>query len=238
MNNGTFPTNVQVPLTEPQLSDLLDLWKKDTFLSLMCHGVATITAFDPTTQTATATMNYAKTFLVKQADGSYAGQLRPYPPLSGCPVIFLGGVESYLTFPDVVGVECQVLFNDRDLDNWFTNNGQSLSSSRLHSFSDATLLVGMRSKKNVIANFDTDRILLKKGNAVVGVGMNNELVKIANELYTLNGLLQQLITAVQGITVGPGTFSNSGGSVAGSSGKPLNSTAFTTIANKLNNLLE
>lgn len=229
---STESSNLQVPVTEPQLTDLLDLRKKDIFLSLFCHGVATITAFDATTQTATATMNYTKTFTVRQNDGTYVSQLRDYPPLTGCPVIFLGGVNSYLTFPDIVGAECFVLFNDRDIENWVTNNGQQLASSRLHSFSDAFLIVGPRSGQKAIVNFDLNRVLLKKGNAEIGVGLDDELIRIANELYTLNDLLQQLISAIQSITVlgvTPGL---------GTSGPPLNVATFSTIAAKLSQLLE
>lgn len=231
-------TNLQVPATEAQITDLLDLRKKDLLLSLFCHGIATITSFDPVTQTADATMTYTKGFSVQNPDGTLTLQQRTYPPLTGCPVIFLGGVDSFLTFPDVVGATCHVHFNDRDLENWLTDQGTALASSRLHSFSDPVLLVGLRSNGKAIKNFDTDRVLLKKGNAEVGVGLNNELVRVANELYTLNQLLQQLITAIQGITVLPGSFSNSAGPVVGVSGGPVNSATFTTIANKLNQLLE
>ena len=229
MTQSTYPTNLQVPKTEPSLSDLLSLHKKDIFLSMFCHGVATVVSFDPVTQKANATMNYTKEFVSRQADGTYLAVQRPYPPLSDCPVVFLGGVDSYLSFPDIVGSECLVLFNDRDLDNWFVNEGTVLNSSRLHSFSDAILIVGLRSNNKAIKNFDADRVLLKKGNAEIGVGLNNELVRVANEMHTLNGLLQQLITAIQSITVP---------TPSGPSGTPINSAAFSTVASNLNQLLE
>jgi hypothetical protein len=227
--DSAYKTNLQFPATEPTLNDLLDLRKKDVFLSLFCHAIAVVTKFDPTTQTASATMTYQKTFTSRQADGTYVAVQRDYPSLIGCPVIFLGGANSYLTFPDVVGAECFVLFNDRDIENWVTNNGAVLASSRLHSFSDAILIAGLRSNKNAIANFDTNRILLKKGNAKVGIGMSNELVLVGNELYTLNQLLQQLISAIQLITV-TGSF--------GTSSVPVNAATFATIAGKLSQLLE
>lgn len=238
MPSNTFDAKIQVPATDPKLLDLLDLVKKDIFLSMYCHAIATITDFDPATQTASATMVYKKTFVARQVDGTYTPQLRDYPPLTGCPVIFPGGVDSYLTFPDVVGSTAWVMFNDRDLDNWYANTGAQLASSRLHSFSDAVLLLQPRSRDKALANFDSDRAVLGKGNAMVGVGKDNELIKIANEAYTLNGLLQDLITAIKAITVSPGSFSAGGDPVLGSSGTPANAATFTTIADQLSDLLE
>jgi hypothetical protein len=224
---------LQIPVTAGQLTDLLDLRKKDILLSLFCHAIATVTSFDPVTQTASATMAYQKTFQSRQANGTYMAVQRDYPPLTGCPVIFLGGVDSYLTFPDVVGADCFVYFNDRDIENWVTNNGAVLASSRLHSFSDAVLIVGLRSNQKAIANFDTQRILLKEGNAEVGIGLNNELVRVANELYTLNGLLQQLINAVSGLSIDVAGIGLAQGTVDMTS-----KTTLTTLAGKFNNLLE
>jgi hypothetical protein len=247
MFSGTYPTNLQLPATQVELQDLLDLVKKNIFLSLMCHGVATIVSFDPVTQTASATMNYKKTFVVRQTDGSYVGQQRDYPPLTGCPVVFLGDQAAYLSFPVNPGDECMVLFNDRDIDNWFVNNSNpQLASSRLHSFSDAILLIGMRSKAKAIANFDMDRILLKKGNANIGVGKNNELVLIGNEQYTLNQLLAQLVSQVKSLVSQTASISVSGVIPGGGvSGIPLNAAAIdaisselTTTANQLGQLLE
>ena len=230
--NNTFPTNLQFPKTAPALGDLLDLRKKDVLLSLFCHGIATITSFDPVTQTASADMVYAKTFVQRQADGSYIGIQRPYPPLSDCPVIFLGGKDSYLNFPDVVGSDCLVHFNDRDIDNWLVDEGQVLNSSRLHSFSDPILVVGIRSHQKAIQDFDLNRVVLKKGNAEIRVGLNNELIRIANEQYTLNGLLQQLISELQSLSV-------AGVSTGlGVSGPPLNAPAIAAIGAQLNQLLE
>jgi hypothetical protein len=249
MNNGvnsTFPTDLQFPATVPTLTDLLDLHKKEIFLGMFCHGLATIVSFDPVAQTASATMNYSKTFVERQADGSYIGIQRPYPPLASCPVVFLGDQTSYMSFPVNPGDECLVLFNDRDIDNWFVNEGQVLNSSRLHSFSDAILLIGVRSKAKAIANFDMDRILLKKGNANIGVGKNNELVLIGNEQYTLNQLLAQLVSQVKSLVSQTASISVSGVITGGGvSGPPLNAAAIdaisselTTTANQLGQLLE
>ena len=157
-------------------------------------------------------------------------------------MVFLGGAATALTFPIAKGDECLVLFNDRDMDNWFTGGGGgAVATPRLHSFADGIILVGLRSLGNVLQNVDGVRATLrgsKDGQTIVGVGAT--LIKIANSQYTLNGLLQTLISnindlvsAVGNITVGPGSFSNGGGAVAGVSGTPINAAAISNVASEL-----
>lgn len=230
-------TNPSIALNKaPQeltLKDLLDLHKKDIFLNLNCHAVATIVAFDPELQTATATINYTRTFFEKGANGQAVNPTQvKFPALVDCPVMFLGGGATSLTFPVEPGNECLVLFNDRAIDNWF-QSGQvtPLSSSRLHSFSDAILLVGLRSTPNVIPDFDTTRAALSyEGGGKVGVGPSKVLV--GNAVTTLNTLLQNLVTAIKDITT---TNCVVGSPVALS---PVSIAALSSIATELGGLLE
>jgi hypothetical protein len=238
--------NSQIP-TDVSLADAFNLVKKDVMLNLNCHHIGTVQSFNSTKQTATATINYKKTFFQLNATtGLYNPVLFDYPMLIDAPVIFLGGsLGQYgLTFPVVQGDECLILFNDRDIDNWFTGGGGgAVATPRLHSFADGIILVGLRSLGNVLQNFDTAHAALrgsKDGKTMVGVGAT--LVRIANSQYTLNGLLKTLIsnindlvTAVGNITVGPGTFSNGGGLVTGASGTPINAAAISNVASELSN---
>lgn len=241
------------PPADPQLKDVLDQQQKEIFLSLNCHHLGTIQEFDAENQTASVTINYKKTyFRMNSATGLYGPVLVDYPPLTDCPVIVLGGAAGALTFPIAKGDECLVLFNDRDLDNWFQgSSGGGVATTRLHSFADAIVLVGIRSLGKVLTNYDEARAVLKNGTAMVGVG--STLVKIANEDFTLKELLQQLIdnvkdlvTATAAITVAPGSFTTGGGGpVTGVSGAPTNAsdinaaaTALTATAGDIAELLE
>ena len=201
MSTPTLPLN-SVPVT-PSLYDLLTLWKKDVFLNLACHHIGTIQSFDASTQTATASINYTKTFYKFDATTRQNVPVQEnYPPLT-CPVICLGGGDSALTFPIAQGDECLVLFNDRDLNNWFSGaSGGPVATGRLHSISDGLIIVGVRSLANVVQNYDTTRAVLRKGNAMVGVG--DELIKIANELTTLKTVINGLIDLIAAATVAPG----------------------------------
>ena len=133
--------------------------------------------------------------------------------------------------PITAGDTCLVLFNDRDIDNWF-QSGQvgPVATSRLHSMSDGIALVGIRSLANSIEGYDMTRAMLFNGTTQVGVSATH--VKIANNLTTLNTLLQNLITTIQAITttnavVGvPCTLS------------PASIAALTSVATQIGGLLE
>lgn len=166
--------NINYNPNDPSLKDLLDFFARDIKLSMNCHHIGTIESFDSLTQTATASINYVKTFLqIGSPEASQGGQQsvgdtsitnKEYPVLVSCPVICLGGGSGALTFPIQEGDECLVLFNDRDMDNWFAgSNNAAPATTRLHSYSDAIILVGLRSMSNVILDYDTDAVALRMG---------------------------------------------------------------------------
>lgn len=150
---------------EPSLKDLLDLHKKDIFLSLNCHAIGQIETFNPAKQTATVSLKYKRTrFQYDATAGAYLPVLLNYPLMADAPVHVLGGGGGAITFPIVKGDECLVCFNDRDIDNWFNGaaNG-AVATSRTHSFSDAIILVGVRSIPNVLTDYDGTNIVIRIG---------------------------------------------------------------------------
>jgi len=198
-------TNVQqnkLP-NEPSLRDLLNLHKKEIKLEFNCHAIGIVRGFDPAKQTISAQIAYKKTsFKRDKATGVYNPVLIDYPPMTDIPVVVLGGGTACLTMPIAAGDECLLLFNDRDLDNWF-QSGQvgPNATARLHSFSDAVALVGLHSLAKSITTYDPVRAVLRNGQAGVGVGPT--LVKIFNQTTTLNTLLALLITTIESITTTP-----------------------------------
>ncbi len=138
----------------PELGDLLVAHKKDIFLSMNCHHVGTVQSFNSTLQTAKVTINYKKTYFQPNAQGVVMPLLRDYPVIVDAPVVFLGGGAMSMTFPVAQGDECLVLFNDRDIDNWFAGSNSSPNATpRLHAFADAIILVGIRSRPKVLTGF-------------------------------------------------------------------------------------
>jgi hypothetical protein len=224
--------------TEVTLADALNLIKKDILLNLNAHHVGTVQSFDATKQTATATVVYKKTFFqLNAASGTYNPVLLDYPLLVDAPVIHLGGGGGQygLTFPVQQGDECLILFNDRDLDNWFTGGANgAVATPRLHSFADGIILVGVRSLGNVLQNVDTTRACLrgsKDGKTFVGVGAT--LIKIANSQYTLNGLLKTLISNINDLVSATAQITVTCAAPGNPSSPPINSAAISAVSSEL-----
>jgi hypothetical protein len=228
---------LQKQYANPQLKDLLENLKKDILLTLNCHAIATIQSFNSTNQTATATINYPKTiYQFNQNSNNFVPRDIAYPTLAGCPVVILGGGASNLTFPITKGDQCLVLFNDRDMDNWFAgNNTGRVPTGRMHSFSDALIIVGLHSTINKIASYDTARAKLFNGSTSVGVSSSK--VQIKNASQNLNTLFQNLCTQLQSLTTALSTLTVSGVQSGGSSsGPPTNAAAITNIGSQISSI--
>lgn len=130
------------------LASLLQLAQLDTLNTLNCHQVGEIVSFDASKQTAEVQIK----MLIPHNE-----EIKEYPVLLDCPCIILAGGEGRITFPINPGDSCLVLFNDRDIDNWYVS-GQTMEprSNRMHSFSDAIALVGLRNKNNQLSDYLQD----------------------------------------------------------------------------------
>lgn len=251
---NTTPLPFNVTPVQPSLKDLLNQVKTELLINLNCHHLGTIESFDSQKQTATVTLNYQKTFFNLNATSQqYQSTLVAYPTLVDCPVVILSGNMTSLTFPIAKGDECLVLFNDRDIDNWFAGSiTAGVATPRLHSFSDGLVIVGLNSLPNVLGNYDTTRVLMRGGeiaNSITAVGVNpsNSKVLITNTYpansTTLNTLLSQLIsnikdlvTAVNAITVTtPINVPSTPFIGSATSGTPNNSTQISNVTTELTN---
>lgn len=211
------------------LPDVLDLLREEIFRKLNCHAVGVVRAFNSLNQTATIAVAYKKTlFKVSALTNKYESTPVDYPLLIDCPVISLGGNLTSLTFPVTPGDECLVFFNDRDIDNWFAGSQVTqVNSLRMHSMADAIALVGIRSKSNWLADYDSVRAILKyKLGASVGVGPTKVLIE--NQTESLNDVLQDLVTTIKAIVT-----TNTADTVSAAS-----QAALTAVAVRIGLLLE
>lgn len=186
----------QVP--EVELRDLLELFKRDTMLNLNCHAIGEITKFNAAKQTCEVKISYDKKYLEPNEYNEIVAVKKSYPLLVDVPVINLYGGDAGLTFPIKAGDKCVVLFNDRDIDDWFEGKEEGfVRTSRLHSLTDGFALVGIRNKNNFIDTYDEMRASLYNGDCQVGVGADKILIK--NAMYSLNEVLQDLVTEIKNI---------------------------------------
>ncbi len=222
---------------DPSLSDLLDLLKKEIFLGLNSHHIGTIQSFNSTAQTVVATINYTKTFFqFNSVTQTYVPVQVNYPTLVDCPLVILGGGAAHVTFPVANGDECLLIFNDRDMDNWFqTGQFGPVATGRLHSFSDAIALVGIKSTPNALTSYDAVRAVLTNGNAKCGINPSNNKITLSNTSYgTLNTLLQNILTQLENLCTACAAITVTGVTPgAGVSGVPANAAAITAISTQL-----
>jgi hypothetical protein len=225
-------------VNEPHLKDLLTLFKKQSDLDLNCHHLGTIQNFDPATQTVQVTINYKQTYWTYgENSNNYTPVNQDYPIIADCPLIILGSGDTRITFPIKQGDQCILLFNDRDIDNWFLGSTSSPNATpRLHSFSDAIALIGPNNKNTVIQDYDPIRAIITNGTTKNGINPQTNKLTLTNGT-SLNTLLQNLCTQLENLTTQITNLTVSGGTIgAGISGTPLNSASFITIGNNITSI--
>jgi hypothetical protein len=170
--------NNQGPVPQPDLRAILDQEQDNTFSSFNCVQVGVINTFDTSKQSATITLVNARA-VYNTVQGSPAGanapQIFQYPLLVDVPVFVLNGGGAVMTMPIKGGEPCIVLFNDRDLDPWWSNGTQGAppNSLRMHSLADGMALVGIRAKLQAFAGYSATDVEIKLAGgelAVTGAG--------------------------------------------------------------------
>lgn len=179
--------------TDLNLRDVLVLLKKEIMIELNCHAICQVESFNSSSKTVQATFMYSKTFFVQDEQGNYVAVSKNYPTLIDVPVLVLGGGTSSLTFPITKGDECLVLFNDRDIANWYAGaTSGSPASNNLHSLSDGLALVF---RFHNLSDYDAVRALISNGTAKVGINPQNNKLTLTNGT-SLGTILSNLISAL------------------------------------------
>ena len=174
----------------PSWGDIFEAFREEIFSNLNCHAIGKIESFDSSNQTANVSILYKR----RVENDDTTSERVDYPALIGVPVIILGGGKGSLRFPISSGDECLVLFNDRDIDNWFVSGVKNpLSSDRKHSFSDAVAIVGLHSSANSLSDYDSERTELIHGETVVSLKDKIRIKNQTQSLFTIiDGLFEQL----------------------------------------------
>ena len=187
------PPNPIGPTNDPDLKSLLSQMVQGVFYGLNCHQLGTIVSFDSTKQTAVVSINVLRTVPDNSVTPAVFKTV-PYPQLLDLPVFIASGGTGALTFPITAGDTCLVLFNDRDIDTWFSTGGVSApNSQRAHDLSDGLALVGFRSMANLLADYQTDRVRLAYGATLLDL---KDKVRLLNADASLKSVLDAIITAL------------------------------------------
>ena len=147
-------------IADPDLRALLLALKDEIFFGFNCHQVGQIVSFDAATQQASVQIQMQR--VVANAIQTDSGELQTtptivnYPVLVNCPVFCMTGGGFVVTMPVAAGDPCLLLFNDRDIDNWFAAGTVGPpNTSRAHDLSDGFALCGFRNLQVSIANYST-----------------------------------------------------------------------------------
>lgn len=165
------------------LPSLLDAQKADIFSTFHCVQIGKIEKVTPAEQTVEVTLQIRR----PATDGTSSA----IPLLVDVPYFVLQGGGAYIDMPISPGDYCIVLFNDRDIDVWWsTANMADPATSRKHDLSDGIAIVGLNPKTAPLEMAGTS----------LGLIAADKKVRIKNDIETLLTLMGDLIDAVSGLT--------------------------------------
>lgn len=166
--------------TNADLTQTLKSSIQKTALNINCVRIGIIQEFFPENLTAKVLIANKK-LLGLNPDGSQI--LQDYP-LIYAKVCYCNPFE---TFPLSKGMECILLFSDREIESWFINGGNNTQAyPRMHDLTDAIAIVGIRSLPNMIGIL-TDCLHLFYGNSNLQIKNNN--IDVNAETININGNL-------------------------------------------------
>lgn len=180
--------------TIPAIDDVFEDSKKDIFNTFNCHRIGRIESFDETSQTAKIKIVDKRILTSEEGE-----ELKEYSLLLDCPVFIPKGSNGGFTYPIIIGDTCLVLFNDRDIDNWFEDgNIQKPNTDRAHDLSDGIAIVGIRNKQNKFTDFSNSKTTIRYQDTVIEL---DDKVKIENSARNLALLIDNLIIELKNLTV-------------------------------------
>lgn len=172
-------------IMEPSLQDVLYNHKEDILKSIHCVNIGKIQAFDSENQTADILISYKK---VISEDPNGTKTLQEYPVLLQCPCIVLRGGLGSLRMPITANDYCIVLFNDKDIDNWYAGQeGAAPNTERKHDLSDGIAIVGLGSLITSLDNYLSNQVSLEYDNSKMEL-KTNQIDITATLLKVIGGL--------------------------------------------------
>lgn len=176
--------------TQPDMLTTLKSLKENTGKELNCMRIGIIQKFYPEDLTVQVLISNKKDTGLNP-DGTK--QMRDFAPIRAK----LCYCNPFLSFPLKKGDECVLLFSDREIESWFINGDVSpINHPRMHAFTDAVAIVGLRSLPNMIQIL-ADCLNLFYGQS--NIALSEELINItaptvqAANLQAMNGASGNLV---------------------------------------------
>lgn len=145
------------------LSDAIPFFLKDVCTSIVGH----ILTFDTKTQLAQVQVGIE--------DFSSNGKRYTPPTLIECPVMILGGNKFLIEQEVNEGDECLIIFSQRCIDSWVETGGVTQAPiNRTHSYDDAVIITGFRSKANSIKGYSNNGIKIRNSSGDKYIWLKND----------------------------------------------------------------
>lgn len=202
-------------INPPDLDDLLSESRNALLANINCVQVGKLQKVNDD-----QTVEIKIQFLRRLPDGT----TKEYPLLVDCPYFVLQGGGAYIDMPIKKGDDCLVLFNDRNIDDWWdTANVAVPADTRKHSISDGIALIGINPKTKALSFDGTNlRIIVPDGIKLSFGNGTEELLSLVND---------NLTEVIKGLKYfrDDSTYSNGGGPT----GPPSNGALLSPIITNL-----
>lgn len=202
--------------------DILKQLKSEIFADLRVCLPGSIADLNPVTGTVVVQLGVMQNI---QQTNYPKGLDFAYPQLIDCPVFTVQGGGVGAVMPVNIGDQCLVIFSDRAIDNWITTGEPNpLPSLRMHSVSDAFVLVGLNTLANPLKTSlvalnqegglcETDATVIGSG-AKVTIQPSTHKISISNGVGGANSLGLILTTLFTALETDPGLSAGSHAALA------------------------
>ena len=165
MFNGILPGEIDDVI-------LARLQEKSIQYDTNCHRVGKIIAFNKDELTCDVQL--------LELQAKPIGGTQSFAILKQLPLLIEGNDKAHLTWGNIVGSECLIHFNDRDIDNWFeTGEAYEPNSTRMHNFSDGFVTLRPFSKIKVF-QYDDEAVVLENQSSKIRITENT--IQITNNI--------------------------------------------------------
>lgn len=184
---------MQIPNSFSQLSNKADIIQviknacAQNAQKLNCMRIGIIKEFYPDSLTVKVLIANKKV-IGQNPDGTQ--KVRDYAPI----IAKVCYANPFCTFPITEGMECILLFSDREIESWFINGSVNPRGyERMHDLTDAVAIVGIRSLPQMITIL-TDCLNLFYGNSSFNLqtdaaNLNSATITLQGDTININGNL-------------------------------------------------
>lgn len=184
---------MQIPNSFSQLSNKADIIQviknacAQNAQKLNCMRIGIIKEFYPNSLTVKVLIANKKV-IGQNSDGTQ--KVRDYAPI----IAKVCYANPFCTFPITEGMECILLFSDREIESWFINGSVNPRGyERMHDLTDAVAIVGIRSLPQMITIL-TDCLNLFYGNSSFNLqtdaaNLNSATITLQGDTININGNL-------------------------------------------------